>query len=450
MSTSLRSLMVVSALLSGCSQNPGEPAAAGPTGTAGAPAEGGSSSNQPTTSGAGEDDAGGRSNGSAAGSGGASSSTGQDEPGGGGTAAFAGTGGGAGTAHGTVLSTVDWKVIAESQDSTVSSNVPSVASRGKDAAVAYMERPSRRIVLQRFDESGDRLGSPVELGINVDERSNVTLASDGKQYAACWNAAPDVRCSLIDEQNQIHLNALAVSGQYSTIVARANGWALAYSGQDKLVRLQPLTPTLALDGSFIGPVLYTQFSVQDIGPLFAATPSGFALVGSNNEAGDVSLLRVSADLQSVVSATPLGHALWHSAQLVASDTRAAVSLSIPYGSYLLLLDQKKLTAELPIAGGGKTGTDQGLLLTEGGIGAAWLGGNMAVRRRFFADGHDSDVGLDPRTPSNEVLGLEEEGTGAYQQVVQVGNRALLVAKTTRYGSIYGAGAIRVAALNFAE
>jgi len=162
----------------------------------------------------------------------------------------------------------------------------------------------------------------------------------------------------------------------------------------------------------------------------------------------VSLLRLSADLQSVVSASALGRDLWSTGQLVASDTRAAVSLAAPYGSFMLLVDETEVSAELPIAGGGKTGMDEALVLTEGGIGAAWLKGEGQVRRHYFADGHDAEIGLETRIPTSNLLSQQEQGTGSYQQLVKVGAQTLLVARSALYGYLASGGAIRVATLQF--
>lgn len=446
MSVSLifRCALLASALATACSENSTQPAVSSPEGNSGGPAQaGGSPARPPSTGGAGggvavRSDTGGDAGNSAAGI---------AESGAGGLGSSQWTAGSGGIAPGSSTPTaVTWKLVAEPSDSGASINVPCAASGGSDAAVAYVERTARRVAMQRFDASGDRIGSLLVLANDADERSNVTLASDGKQYAACWNVSPEIHCSLVDEQGAVHSNALVVPGQYATIVAGNNGWAIAYSGADKQVRLQRLTPALALNASVVGPVIFAQFSVQDVGPLFAATPSGYALVASKNEAGEVDLLRLSPDLQTVVSVAGLGHRLWYAGQLVATDTRAAVSLSIAYGSYLMLLSDRSLTAELPIAGGGKTGTDQALLATKGGLGAAWLDGEGAVRTRFFADDRDAEVGLDPRTPENAVLGLQEEGDESYQQLVHVGDQPLLVARAQRYGS----SAIRVAPLKLGQ
>jgi hypothetical protein len=302
-------------------------------------------------------------------------------------------------------------------------------------------------MMQRFDATGERIDAAVQLASDAVERSNVTLASDGQQYAACWNVTAEVHCSRVDEEGTVHLDALAVSGQFATIVASATGWVLAYTAPDKQLYLQPLSPTLDLTGKFVATQRFAQFSSQDVGPLFAATPTGFALVAAEKEGGDVDLVRLHADLQSMVTVTALGHDLWLAGQLVATDNRAAVSLSIPYGSFLQLLDVRRLMAELPVAGGGKTGTDQALVLTKDGIGAAWLDRDGAVRLRFFQDGLGPFTGLDPRTPANAVLGLEEQGTDSYQQLVQVGSQSVLVAKANRYGAL---AALRAATVNFSR
>ncbi|HYQ03553.1 MAG TPA: hypothetical protein VER96_32995 [Polyangiaceae bacterium] len=341
-----------------------------------------------------------------------------------------------------------WKVIAESADPTVSAGQASAASDGRTAAVAYIETDTARVVMQRFDAKGERIGSLVVLGSDPDLHSIVSLASDGKQYAACWNTAPEVHCSLVDEQGQVRLNALAISGQDATIVGTATGWAVAYAGDQKTVRLQALTSNLAADRKFIDLRLYAHFNTHDQGPLFASTPSGYALVARDAEDGEASLSRLDSDLMPTGSAIPLGHPLSYSGQLVATDTRAVVSLSAAYGSYLLLMDSQKLTGELAIGGGGKTGNDQALALTAGGIGAAWLDPEGTVQQRFLADGHDSDIGLDHR--SNDLLALEEEATDSYQRLLLVDHQTLLLAKSQRYGTLTGTSALRVATLKFHE
>jgi hypothetical protein len=423
-------------LICGCSAESGSGASVGAAGEA---ANGGSAG----TSG----DGGGVVGGFPAGSGAGFAGAGLGPGGAGGGDAGVNSGGSGGGLGDSPAIPVTWKGLAESADSDVSINVPAVASRGKDGAVAYVERTTGRVMMQRFDATGERLGSAVQLASDAVERSNVTLASDGKQYVGCWNVATEVHCSRVDEQGEVHLNALAVSGQNATIVASAAGWVLAYIGADKHLFMQPLNATLDSTGKFIPTQWFAQSGTQSAGPLFVATTSGYVLVCANEEGADVDLVRLSSDLKSTISTTALGHKLWFAAQLVATDTRAAVSLSIPYGSFLQLLDDKNLTAELPIAGGGKAGTNQALVLIEGGIGAAWLDGSGAVHQRWFADGHDSAVGLDPRTPSSAALGLAEEGTDSYQQLVQVGSQTVLVAKTTSYGPL---GTMRAAAVSFGE
>jgi len=428
-----RSLFATSLVVSACSQSAEAPNFSS-SAVAGATTQAGSAAHSPSTSGAGIGGTGADnpddSNSGAAGSGGAQ-------------------------VGGSTPTPVTWRILAETQDSNVYLNVPSAASRGKDAAVAYVEstnisstETSDRVVMQRFDENGEPIGSPIELSDDVDRRSNVTLASDGEQYAACWNTATEIHCSLVDGEGHAQSNPLAIAGQYGTIVAGTSGWAIAYAGSDSRVRLQALTPSLELNGSYIGPQIFALPASKADGPIFAATPSGYVLVGTNDEDGrNLSLLRLSPDLQSVVYASPLGRSLWFSGQVVASDTRAAVSLGAAYGSFLLLLDAKKVTAELPISGGGKTGMDSALLLTEGGIGSACLDPGAGVRRRFFADGHDADIGVGDRVANAALLGGPQEGSESYQQLLLVGDRTLLVARSQRYGLFSGAP-LRVAPLTF--
>lgn len=348
---------------------------------------------------------------------------------------------------GAVSTPVTWKTIVEAMGNTFVST-PAAASRENDAAVAYVERPdatpaTARVVLQRFDASGERVGPLLTLGTDPTPQSGVTLASDGTQYAACWDAAAEVHCSLVDEEGHVQLNALSLDGQLATLVASPTGWLLAYATSDTELRLQPLTSALEPTGSAVDLQRSPAFRYPKAAPLLAPTPSGFALVGASSEDGHEQLLRLNAKLKPVGSAIPLGHDFWFFGQLIASDTRAAVSLSAPYGSYLMLLDKEKVVAELPISGGGKTGMDEAFLLTNGGIGSAWLTPDAQVRHRFFRDAHEAEVGLGSRD-GGPLLGMPEEGTESYQQLLQVAGQTLIVGRAYRYGY----GAIQVAALTF--
>lgn len=398
-------------------------------------------------------------------SGGADSVAGSAGAGAGGSDSAAGadgsdsSGGAAGTgAHqpgSSILTTVTWKAVAQASGSNLYLNVPAAASLGNEAAVAYVERTSTsgmpttgRVVMQRFDSNGEPRGSLLVLANNPGERSTVTLASDGRQYAVCWDETTVIRCSMVNDQGFIERNILGLPGQNATIVARANGWAIAYTGSDKRLRMQLLSSLLQLDGGEVDPQLFTYPSPGDQTPLFVATPSGYVLVGSETDSGPASLVRFNSDLQQVVAPIALARGLWFASQLVASETRAAVSLSAPYGSYLLVLSRDRLTAEVLIAGGGKAGTSQALLMTDGGIAAAWLTPDGGVRRRFFADGHDDDIGIENRRFDGALLGMPEEGTDSYQQLVDVAGQPLLVARAIRYGAFYDATALRVAPLTF--
>lgn len=395
--------------------------------------------------------------GSVAGSAGAAAS-GSDSSAGAGSSDWSAGAAGAGTHQpGTnILTTVTWKPIAQAAGSNLYLSVPSAASLGNEAAVAYVERTSAsgmpttaRVVMQRFDSNGEPRGSLIVLANNPGDRSTVTLASDGEQYAVCWDETTSIRCSLVDDQGFIERNTLGLLGQNATIVARANGWAIAYTGSDRRrLRVQLLSSLLQLDGGGVDPRLFTYPSPGDQSPLFVATPSGYAMVGSETDSGPASLVRLGPDLQQVVAPIALGRGLWFASQLVASETRAAVSLSAPYGSYLLLLSRERLTAEVLIGGGGKAGTSQALLMTDGGIAAAWLSPDGGVRRSFFADGHDDDIGIENRSPDGALLGVQGEGTDSYQQLVEVADQTLLVARAIRYGAFHDATALRVAPLAF--
>ncbi len=354
-------------------------------------------------------------------------------------------------ANGSIPTSVAWKVLAESTEANVYASTPAAASRGSDAAVAYIERtdttpPTTRVVMQRFDAAAERLGPLLELGTDPDPNGIVALSSDGKQYAACWDSSDEVHCSLVDDQNELHGNVLSFDGSSPALVATPKGWLAAYAKTDAVLRLQPISPRLELTGTAVDFERSLRFQSQHAAPLLTSTPSGFALVGASADDGHETLLRLGPDLQPLGPAIPLGRDFSFSGQLIASDTRAAVSLSAAYGSYLLLLDGEHLTAELSVAGGVKTGMDEAFTLTEGGIGAAWLTGGRYVLRRFFADGRDAEIGLGTRSTEGH-LGLPEEGTDSYQQLLTVGDQNLLVGRDRRYGYL-GPAAIRAATLSF--
>ena len=438
----LRAFTIASSLLIGCSDAPAEqsqsttnggasPGSASPS--AGRPGAAGSSAGAPSGS-------------SAAGNGAEA-----------GLSAEAGaSGGGGGDAPSPTvkqLTPVTWKVLVESSDSSIYAGAMVAVSRGKDAAVAYLEQSDRstgqaRVVMQRFDATGQRLGALVELGNDPEPYSALTLASDGKQYAACWNTPPQIHCTLVDEQGAVQRNALTLAGQYPSLVGRNGRFALGYSASETELRLQALTPSLEVTGDPVSLNPSPAFRTQKRGPLLVATPSGFAMVGAVLADEDDALWRLDADLQPVGSPVPLGHNLWFTAQLAASDTRAAVSLSAPYGAYLVLLEGDRVSAELPMSGGGKTGMDHALLMTDGGIGAAWLAPDGELWRRLFADGRDADIGgLIDRDANFSPLGLPEEGTDSYQQLLRVSDQVLVLTRARHDGYLVG-DSLRVASLSY--
>ena len=442
-SLALRIVAAFGLLVNACSQGAREPVPVSPGGQAGAATQGGSSPQKSSSGGA-----------SQAGASATSSESGVvGIPAAGAPESEAGApnSGGLTGAGGNVPTAVTWKVIAESTDGNLYASTPAAASRGADAAVAYVEQidttpATARVVMQRFDATAERVGPLLEIGSDPDQQSNVALASDGKQYAACWDSSLEVHCSLVDDQGEAQLNVLELPGQYPTIVASRSGWVIAYTTSDTMLRLQPLTAGLELTGTSVDLKRSARFAYPKVAALLTGTPSGFALVGAGLDDGHDGLLRLGADLQPVGPAVPLGRDFWFYGQLIASDTRAAVSLSAPYGSYLVLMDTEQVTGELLLAGGGKTGMDEAFLLTDGGIGAAWLTPNSDVLRRFLANGHDAELGLGSRQ-TEVLLGLPEEGTDSYQQLLRVADQTLLVGRARRYGYL-GPGAIRAAALSF--
>jgi hypothetical protein len=350
-----------------------------------------------------------------------------------------------------LVTSVSWKTVVESADSSIFASTPSAASRGTEAAVAYVETtnampPSSRVLVQRFDASAERIGSSIVIGDDPDRQSEVTLASDGQRYAACWTSNLEVHCSLIDELGQAQRDVIAFSGENPTIVASPSGWVVAYAASDTRLVLQALSPTLEPSGDPVELSLSPQF--RDLAPLFTPTPSGFALVGAGTDDGHDVLLRLGPDLLPSAAAISLGADFWFSGHLVASDSRAAVSLSAPYGAYLLLMDAAEISATLLASGGEKAGMDQALLLTEGGIGAAWLTGGDRVAQRFFADGRDGEIGLSTRGTPSSLGSMPDEGSESYQELLGVGDRVLLVGRASKRGPLAGDGAIRVAALTF--
>jgi hypothetical protein len=180
-------------------------------------------------------------------------------------------------------------------------------------------------------------------------------------------------------------------------------------------------------------------------PLLVPTESGFALVGarpSNDQ--QAYLYRLGADLKLTAEPQPLGLDFWFHGDLAATDSRAAVSLAVPYGSYTLLLDAKGIQHKLGVGGGGKTGMYLALTARDGGIASAWPTRNGQLKTRFFADGAAESDLLAPTETVGTAIGLLDEGMACYQQFVQVSGQTLLVAYQNMDNAC--SGALRVTTL----
>ncbi|MEN9581533.1 MAG: hypothetical protein RJA70_4542, partial [Pseudomonadota bacterium] len=144
---------------------------------------------------------------------------------------------------------VVWKTLAAGEDQRTHFSSPSVGSRGEEAAVAYVESVGDvlRILIQRFDAQGERLGEAVALGAPPDEYVGLTLASDGKQYGVCWSDT-QIHCATLDAENQAHTAVLTLAGQYPKIAFAHGGWVLSYFTANEQIHLQALSDTLEVQG----------------------------------------------------------------------------------------------------------------------------------------------------------------------------------------------------------
>lgn len=248
--------------------------------------------------------------------------------------------------------------------------VLTAASAGAEGAVAYTEvgdvgGVERTVIkLQRLDGTGAARGRAVELGfVPTAYLANLTLATDGSRYLACWEHESEIACAFSLVSEGPAFPALSVVGGSPSVAYGAGTWALAYGvpGHLAIVRL-------ANDGSAAGnPVMFdAEVGMQPMARL-AATKLGFVLVGGRE---DVRAHLLDSSFAPITDPVSLGARFWTRSAVAVSGRTAAVSVSKPYGSDLFLVDAESgaFIKAHEFSGGYKEGLNVALAADEASFG----------------------------------------------------------------------------------
>jgi hypothetical protein len=303
-----------------------------------------------------------------------------------------------------LMSTNGWGIVGD----------VAVATRGDEGAVVYVEgivegEVSRgRVLVQRFDASGTFFGEARELANGpLYGLESVAIAASGEKYLACWASAGDVRCSALGEGLE-PTPVLQERGKAVAVVHGSQGWLIAYV-------TDPLSPPARFvlrrfahdfeaqspDRSFS---VATEISSSFPVPLLASTDTGFLLVGDDPAQGArAQLYRLDHELNQLGNAIDLGQAFWLSGRMAANANLVVVSLSKPYGSNLILVDEGGVIQSVDIPGGGKMGMHQALLAQNSNLIASWFTTEPTLFTQAFSTGSELPR-LPVGTSSNVPLG----------------------------------------------
>lgn len=246
------------------------------------------------------------------------------------------------------------------------------ASAGNEGAIAYseLETPdqgasSTRLLIkvQRIDSNGAALGSAVELGaIESSYVSDLTLASDGNQYVACWAHDSQIACAAAPIGQGSASPGLSLAGGSPSLAYSSGTWALAYAIPGRLA----VVP-LSSDGTAAGsPAMFEAGGALDVPSLvlLASTKGGFALVGGEN----MHVYSLDQAFSPIAKPIKLGVKPWAFGAIAAFEAKVAINLSEPYGSNLFLIEDGVLKDVQPFGGGGKGGLRVALTAEEPSFG----------------------------------------------------------------------------------
>jgi hypothetical protein len=307
------------------------------------------------------------------------------------------------------------------------------ASAGSEAAVAYVEGTTAsenqrwRILLQRVDEAGARRGGPVELTAapGAMPYGRLTLATDGHRYLACWEFGEPIACAVALVGGGVTASPLRVPGASPALAVSAGAWALAYGGLSGAIVVQRLTDEARALGSAEVVVAGDGTSLPSpssaLTPLLAAMGSGFVLVGGQT----MRVHGLDAGLRPVGTPVDLGVPFWFSGAVAVAGTTLVVSLAVPYGSHVFVIDAGTLASTVDIGGGGKPGLDVALAADGTSIAAAWRDDHGGVQHGAIGAGGRPPLAL---PPGNSI-------TGAPGAIVLVRAGTRLLAVTTDHDPI---------------
>ena len=250
-----------------------------------------------------------------------------------------------------------------------------------------------RLRFRRFDAQNNAIDDGIEIGRATSSARTafgLTMATDGTLRRICWSPNERVVCFEIGPAAGNAKEIFNDVGVLPTLTYRAGGaWVLAVRPTAPNAVAAPEISLRRLDaitGSAVGEPVSFPFGEVYFGlpTLFVATPSGYALVAG----ATAFLYRLDANLAVVGSPLDLGMGYWAYGALAATDTRATIGLSLPYGTTILRVDGNAVVSRTGGGGGGKTGFPVALIAHGTTFSAAWADTTAAppgTQLRYFDD-----------------------------------------------------------------
>lgn len=197
-----------------------------------------------------------------------------------------------------------------------------------------------------------------------------SLAAHGLEFRFCDERAQTIRCGVPGQPPTFE-----VSGRHPVIVHGLKGWVVAWDSAAGTM-LKPLD----------GDAPAVQAFASGGRPLLTATLNGFAVVGG----APLRLQRFDVDLKASGNPTFLSppperagstrdHILWFDGHVAATPATAVVSLQVPFGAYVFLIEGERVEKRVALNGGGQAGVEIVLLLNpifsnRSAIDAVWRNG----------------------------------------------------------------------------
>lgn len=258
------------------------------------------------------------------------------------------------------------------------------ASVGEEAAIVYAESEGwtdqgftqTRIKLQRMVKTGALVGATVELGvIPFDYATEVTVASDGVRYLACWRTGDTIACATVPLGQGDAAPAYSGQGHSPSLAYGPNGFALARNQPDQLTIVY-LDETGTAAGSDI---VINAVGAEKAAVLLKATSTGYVLTGETD--GTMRLHTLNDSLTELVAPVNLDRGYWFSAAIATANDVTAVHLAKPYGGTLFVRNAMAVqkTYEYDDTNVGKAGLVATLAVDEATFGVLSIDGNGGFR-----------------------------------------------------------------------